>query len=356
MGSIRYHDPQVRRLYEGIGALIHGESSGRDHIRHALMELAARNNPSVATYWQKTQFGFGIPDDAFKGASLFHFEDTEAVRAFRTSGTSGLSRGLAEYSALGLDLMHESIVENARGHVFDGLDRPTVIRLVPDVHASPENVMAYGMALLSGTFGDPKSSCSIVGPGGLDLETFIRTLDRCCIDRRPVVMIGGSFAFVHLYDACIERRLDWSLPPLSRLIDAGGFKGRSRALNVDTLRSNLRSVFEIDAGAFMNLFGMTELASQLYDSSDTPLGPDGERPKGAYPFIRPKIRCPFSGEPLPEGSGLLEITDLCVLDRPGAVMTGDWGIASGEGVAITGRVAASDSRGCALNLESMDPA
>jgi len=227
-----------------------------------------------------------------------------------------------------------------------------VIRLVPDVRAVPDAVMAYGMSLLSETFGDPATSACIVGPKGLDVAMLIERIDRAISEQRPIVMIGGSFAFVHLCDALATQTRRWELPQGSRVVDAGGFKGRSRELDVDVLRGEMAKIFGLPRAGFTNIFGMTELASQLYDASQTRVGPKGERPKHPLEFVRPCVRDPLSWSLTESGAGLLEIADLCVLDRPHVVLTGDWGIASREGVAITGRVVASESRGCALAFEA----
>jgi hypothetical protein len=352
LAPIRYSDPFVTRLYNEIGALIEGDAVDEQRIAHDLQELALRNNPAVREYWRRTEHGLGVPDSAFRAGTLFHFEDATPVRAFRTSGTSGQSRGVAEYSERGLDLMRCSIVANARRHIFGWLDRPTVIRLVPDVRVVPDGVMSYGMALLAETFGDPATSASIVGPKGLDIPTLLERLDRAVSEQRPVVMIGGSFAFVHLCDALAAQDRRWALPQGSRIVDAGGFKGRSRELDVDVLRGELAAIFGVARGGFTNIFGMTELASQLYDASQTRVGPKGERPKHPLGFVQPRVRDPFTWSMTDSGPGLLEVADLCVLDRPHVVLTGDWGIASREGIAITGRVVASESRGCALAFES----
>ncbi|PWT74234.1 MAG: acyl-CoA reductase [Proteobacteria bacterium] len=351
-GPISYSDPFVQRLYNDIGALIEGDAIDERRIARELEELAIRNNAAVREYWRRTERGLGAPDSAFRAGSLFHFKDAMPVRAFRTSGTSGQSRGVAEYSERGLDLMRCSVIANARRHIFGWLDRPTVIRLVPDVRAVPDGVMAYGMALLSETFGDPATSACIVGPKGLDVAMLIDRVERAISERRPIVMIGGSFAFVHLCDALSAQQRRWVVPQGSRIVDAGGFKGRSRELDVDVLRGELATIFGVSHGAFTNIFGMTELASQLYDASQTRVGPKGERPKHPLGFVQPRVRDPFTWSLTESGPGLLEVADLCVIDRPHVVLTGDWGIASREGIAITGRVVASESRGCALAFES----
>ena len=137
------------------------------------------------------------------------------------------------------------------------------------------------------------------------------------------------------------------------MVDAGGFKGRSREVAVPVLYQLAQDVFGITPELCINIFGMTEMASQLYDTSTCSLGPLGERPKAGSATVVPLVRNSLTMEPISEGLGLLEIADLCVLDRPYSVLTGDLGIHTTQGVAIVGRAQQGEVRGCSLNLEVM---
>ena len=348
---VRYSDPFVARLYDDIGALIEGDTVDPDRIANDLQELAARNNPWVREYWRRTERGSGIPDSAFHSGSLFHFPDAVPVRAFRTSGATGQPPGVAEYSERGLDLMHRSVIANARRHVFGWLDRPNVIRLVPEVQDAPDEIMPYVMALLSQEFGDPATSASIVCASGLDIEALVYRLNRAVVTQRPVVVIGASVAFPRLCDALSKTGQRWVLPYRSRIVDAGGFRERSREVDVDVLRDQLAAILGVGGECFINMFCMTELASQLYDGVNVPIGPNGERPKHALAAVCPRVRDPATWALKQSGPGLVDIADLCVLDRPYAVLTGDWGIASRHGVAITGRVGAFERQSWAVTCE-----
>jgi hypothetical protein len=98
---------------------------------------------------------------------------------------------------------------------------------------------------------------------------------------------------------------------------------------------------------------MTELASQLYDAEDRPLGPSGERPKRALPHVWPRLRNPSDLQLMATGTGLLEVVDLCILDRPCVVLTGDLAVGDRDGVALAGRIRGSGSRGCSLTLDAL---
>lgn len=351
--SVKYRDTQVSRLFSEIAALIADGVGDKEALSSRLNELTASNSPEVADYWRRTNRGIGVPDVAFRGRSPYLFPEEAPARTFRTSGTSGQERGEAHYSARGMELMDLSIVTNARRNVVRGLERPIILRFVPPEALAPEMVMAHGMELIARTFGHSELSACLVSPSGVDFPLLLSRLDTAVSQGIPVVLIGGSFAYVNVCDALENMGRAWELPKGSRMIDAGGFKGRSRVVGVDSLRSMVGRVFGIASSECTNLFGMTELASQLYDSADVAVGPIGERPKGATSFVQPRVRDSLDLSLRAEGTGLLEVVDLCILDRPHVVLTGDRGVARPEGVAITGRVERGQSRGCSLTLDAM---
>jgi Acyl-protein synthetase, LuxE len=348
----RYRCSFVGRLVEDIGCLICGEKTDWHSIWTRLCELAIANSPVVADYWKMTERGRGIPDGAFKATQPYFFPDQPPARTFRTSGTTGGDRGSASYSPHGMDLMRLSILENARQHAVAGLERPAMIRFVPAECAAPEMVMAYGMELIVTSFGDPRLSEVVVGHDGIDYGRLVTALERVVAADLPAVLLGSSFAFVNTCTALIGMGRTFTLPRGSRVIDAGGFKGRSQAMEVDKLRAALRRCFGIAEDGFVNLFGMTELASQLYDTVDLPVGPLGERPKGGPAFVQPRVRDVETMALRTEGLGLLEVIDLCLVDHPPVLLTGDLAIANGHGPAIIGRAERGGSRGCSLAFEA----
>jgi len=352
-GSYHYGSSFVNELFVDIGRLVIGEHADSGSILTRLCELTAANSSVAAEYWDATEHGRGIPDSAFKSASPYLFEDCAPTRTFTTSGTTAATRGSVSYSPLGMELMRLSIVENARRHILHGLNRPAVIRFVPTEEAAPGMVMAYGMELIATTFGEPELSDVVIGPHGVDCNRLARTLKRVIAEGIPAVLIGGSSAFVNVCASLAHENVSFELPVGSRVIDAGGFKGVSTTIRIDAMRKALSATFGIADDGFVNLFGMTELASQLYDSVDQPIGPLGERPKGRLPFVEPRVRSTETMEFVDGCTGLLEVIDLCVLDRPPVLLTGDLGIATEQGVAIVGRVEKARSRGCSLTLDEI---
>ncbi|MBZ4320473.1 LuxE/PaaK family acyltransferase [Streptomyces huiliensis] len=349
---IAYHDPFVDELYEDIGRLVGGESADAGEVESRLRLLARTNSAATAAYWAWYEDGVGIPDSAYKTSPPYLFPDREPVRTFRTSDTTGSGTGRVAYSPRGMDLMDLSIVANAERHIMRGLAEPAVIRLVPPEAAAPGMVMAHGMEVIARRFGDPRLSGSVLDGSGVDRLALRRLLGRAVVEERPVVLIGATSVFVNLCAALREEGESWELPPGSRLVDAGGHK-RSRQVTVDETRSMAAEVFGIRPGGHRNLFGMTELASQLYDGEDTAVGPAGERPRASEAFVRARVRSPEDLTLVDRGPGLLEVVDLCVLDRPCAVLTGDLALAGPAGAAVVGRVSRERRRGCSLALDEV---
>ena len=351
---LRYSDPQTERIFRQIADTIQDGATWNAELEDTLAELAASNSPAVASYWKRNEPRLGIPDRAFRGESLYWFAEQPPARTFRTSGTtSPQARGQAHYSPMGLELLRLTIVEHARRRIIGDLDRPAILRFVPDERAAPEVIMAYGMGVIASELGDPDASAVVIGPRGVDFTLLGDRLQRAVSAQQPVVLIGGSFAFVNVCDHLSAEGKRWQLPAGSRMIDAGGFKGRSRELSVDRLRAAVGDVLGVAPDRCCNLFGMTELASQLYDGADVPMGPLAERPKAGTAFIEPRVRDVSTMSCIGAGPGLLEVADLCILDRPYCVLTGDLAIASPEGVAITGRAERGETRGCSLSLDSL---
>ena len=90
----------------------------------------------------------------------------------------------------------------------------------------------------------------------------------CAAARRaggPAIVMGASFAFVHILDGLGQERL--ALPEGSRVMHTGGFKGRSREVAPRELLSRMATIFAIPENAVVGEYGMTELSSQLYEGT-----------------------------------------------------------------------------------------
>jgi hypothetical protein len=172
----------------------------------------------------------------------------------------------------------------------------------------------------------------------------------------PVLVLGTSFAFVHLIDGGAGRNL--KLPSGSRVMQTGGFKGRSREVRPDELRKTISVMFGVPESHVVSEYGMTELSSQLYEGTlSAALGFYAETTHGFYfapPWLNVSTVDPVSLLPLPRGeTGLLRFVDLANVDSCVAIQTMDLGRVSEAGVELFGRAPGAMLRGCSLAVEDL---
>lgn len=327
-----------------------------------------------------------VATDAFKQAPLTCFPAERAAAVFVTSGTTmGVVRG--RHYLRTFDLYHASLLPAfAAALVPDGARLPAVVLgFSPD--AMPESSLSDMFGVVVERFAAPAEGAApgargdgvtyFVGPGGIDLDGASARLAALESAGRPVLLMGTAFAFVHLLDhlAVRERRL--RLPPGSRLMDTGGYKGRSREAPKDELYALYTERLGIPAGYIVNEYGMTEMSSQCYDDilrdemvSGAGTGGRGtaarrprpallagsalNRRKAGPPWVRTLVVDPETLTPVPHGrGGILRHYDLANLDSVIGLQTADLGVADESGFEVAGRATGAEMRGCSLAVEEL---
>lgn len=324
-----------------------------DHIplyrRYCLKRGAG---PGKIHAWQDIP---AVPTAVFKVADLCLFPD-DTERVFLTSGTSSpAERGRVGYDAGGLRLMAATIETAAAAFLFpDGL-RTQILVIAPDPELAPHMVMAYGMRHLMRCFGAPGSRF-LITEKGFDVDALSRSLAECTADGSPITLCGGSFGFVNFFDFCAAKGCRFALPPGSRCLDAGGFKGKSREVGRGDFIAMCRHYLGIPENRCVNLLGMTEIASQFYDNTlrNSHSGNGGPVFKCNPPWTRTQVLDPDTLAPLPIGeTGLLKHLDLANRGHLLAVQTDDAGRMVEGGFEIFGRSEAGEARGCSLTIDEM---
>ncbi len=156
-------------------------------------------------------------------------------------------------------------------------------------------------------------------------------------------------------DISAERPLlDARLPDGSRVMETGGFKGRSRTVPRKELYAAIDSRLGIPSDRIVNEYGMTELLSQLYE----PVLTGGPRLHHPPPWVRTRVLDPATLDPLPPGrEGLLCHFDLANLGSVCCVLTEDLGVehpeAEGHGFRVLGRNPGAEPRGCSLAMDDL---
>jgi hypothetical protein len=309
-----------------------------------------------------------VPTGAFKEFDLRCFEADATIRVFRTSGSSTERRGVLALDTLAL--YEASLLASLRRcFLTDLVGRAPMMRfLAPSAEEAADSSLSHMFESLRRAEGASGSAFDLRS-GRLDLDALRRAIREARSESppRPIVLAGTSFAFVHLLDAtrsegeAADGERDWRLPPGSRILETGGFKGRSREVPRDVLRTELARRFGLPETSVVNQYGMTELGSQFYDS--TLLDPAGPRRKLVPPWTRVRLIDPATGEDVRAGEvGMILIQDLANTGSVAAIQTADLGRSvldeQGEmiGFDVLGRAAGAEERGCSIAADLMlDP-
>jgi hypothetical protein len=296
-----------------------------------------------------------LSTDAFKVAELSMLP-SHTVRTFMTSGTTRPEeRGKVHYDEGGLTLMDATIYEAASVFLFPDRMKTTILIIAPSPDIVPQMIMAYGMNRLKDYFGSPQSRF-LVGQEGFQVQVLVDELRRSEINGIPITICGGSFGFVNFFDYCREKGLTFKLPPGSRTLDAGGFKGRSREVKREEFVKDCEGFLGISQDYCVNLLGMTEISSQFYDNTlmNAHKGLDIPKAKNNLPWTRTLAVDPDTLEILSPGKiGLLRHFDLANRGHISAIQTDDLGRITPEGFEIYGRSKEGEARGCSLTIDEM---
>jgi hypothetical protein len=294
-----------------------------------------------------------VPTAAFKFLDL---TCAPAEHIFLTSGTSQGGGRRGQHGFPWLEVYHASLLRNFAAYLLpDGL-RPRMLILAPSPDLSPTSSLSHMLEVVRKSYGG-EGSAYFVGEIGMDLTRLIRVLREVESGQDQVCLLGSSFAFVHFLDVCLQKGWTFQLPEGSRLMDTGGFKGRSRELSRDELLGLYEKILGIPEALCINEYGMTEMGSQFYDNplKDRWLGHSGVRFKEVPPWVRTRILDPTTLEDVPDGQvGLLTHYDLANCGSVMVIETEDLGYRVAEGFEVVGRAPGAEARGCSLTIEELE--
>jgi hypothetical protein len=295
--------------------------------------------PPSPSHWSDIP---AVPTSAFKYAALACFPVAEASRVFHTSGTTTdepgqhYFRDTTLYAAAGTLCFQEHLAP-------DGRMLPAHV-LTPWPEEAPHSSLVHMIDFVTAR----TKRHFYVRDSILDAGALAAALKNAA---GPVMLLGTAFSFVHFLDHCRQTRRIFSLPEGSRVMETGGFKGRSREVSRDELHRCIGETLGVPGTHIINEYGMTELSSQFYDQSLR----TGTKTavKVAPPWTRVRVMDPRSGEVAKPGEpGLLRIWDLANVDSVACLQTEDMGIMTTDGFLIVGRRAGAEVRGCSLSAEA----
>ncbi len=287
-----------------------------------------------------------VPTGAFKELALRCFPAERTLRSFTTSGTTTAARGALHLDTL--ELYEASLLPAFRRHLLPDAARLRWLMLAAAPEAAPESSLSHMLGCVCRVLGTQGSGFFLTA-GRLESGRLVALLREA---RAPLGLAGTAFGFVHLLDALEQDDLRLALPPGSRIMETGGFKGRSRELPRAALYAALEERLGVPAERIVNQYGMTELGSQFYDS--VLLQPGAPRRKLAPPWTRVRILDAETGGEAPPGElGAVAIQDLANTGSVFAIQTADLGRRVGDGFEILGREPGAEERGCSIAVDEL---
>lgn len=295
-----------------------------------------------------------VPSAAFKEAALSTFDFSRAALVFETSGTTQGVGGkhymetAALYDAALLAGFNDAMLRDTDGPL-------RYLLLVPNPAQRPQSSLGYMMRKVSGAYGDGRDAWYLDGDT-LDLDRFVEDVRGAQHHEAALCIAGTAFAFVNVLDELQAREISsLPLPDGSRIMETGGFKGRTRIVERSQLYAELCALFSLPEDRIVAEYGMTELTSQYYDDVMLRQAQHDNvaRVKAAPPWLRPRVVGP-DGKTLPDGIvGALVHVDLANRSSCVALQTEDLGVAVPGGIILIGREQGTELRGCSLDAEQL---
>lgn len=356
-------------LHTKIAAAIDGDVTPetRDALLAELRAFQAAHVEPYARLVRARGEDAALPTDVFRFARVAAHAPEHDVRVFRTSGTTSGARG--QHFFRDLSLYDRAAKAWAAKMLFaDGPMR--LVILAPDETAAPDSSLSYMLSRFATWFATSSStrpqapsnapSSNVLSSnasssatfcwrdGALDVDTLVAALSEA---REPIALLGTSFAFVFAEDALAERNVRFALPAGSRVMQTGGFKGRTREVSPDAMLSMLSARYGVPEEQVIAEYGMTELSSQAYET--TLVEPGAPRRLRFPPWVRVTAVDPVELRALPIGqTGLLRIDDAANLDSVCAIQTADLARIEADGsFVLFGRAPGATPRGCSLAVE-----
>lgn len=304
--------------------------------------LSRGKSPDRVRTWEEIP---PLPAMAFKVAEISCRPTEEAARIFESSGTTGKEK--SRHPLFDLELSEAAILAHFRKHLLPEGKKKRMAILAPSPGEAPRSSLSHMMEVIRRADGIEGSAYYIAG-SRLDAARLASDLSKAAA---PVCLLGTSFSFVHFLDFLQAQALRIRLPEGSRLMDTGGFKGRSKEIARDDLYQLYQERLGLPAEWCVNEYGMSEMTSQFYDGV---VGRKRPRVYSAPPQLRSRLLHPETLEPVRRGEvGLLAHYDLANFDSALAILTEDLGQETEGGFLLLGRRPGAPPKGCSLHHDDL---
>jgi hypothetical protein len=286
-----------------------------------------------------------VPINAFKEVPLTCTPPEEAERFFMTSGTTMGVKGKHYHPTL--QVWNKSMKTYFKKRFMNEQERIRMGILFPIEEEMPNSSLARYLALAKQEFGTEGSSY-LLSENGINLELLIHELEHAEKSGEPYALLGASFSFVHLFEELEKLGRSFQLPPGSKILDTGGFKNQSREWELEDFYDQLSRLLGVHRKDCINMYGMTELSSQLYDSGNEQV----PSVKSGPHWLKTRIIHPLTGEEVAEGErGVIVHCDLANFNSVTTILTEDLGMKVEDGFLLLGRVQGTEAKGCSIAVK-----
>lgn len=293
-----------------------------------------------------------VPAAGFKEVAMTCLPEDRRTRTFHSSGTIANKPSRHFHSDESLEIYEASLWPWFKAHLLPGTPTSfSLVALTPTPADAPNSSLVHMFDRIRQHLGMPESVFTgTVGRESswvISIEKTLAALNAA--STKPILLLGTAFSFVHLLDELRSRSLRFSLPAGSRVMETGGYKGRSRVLPKSELLRGIKDLLGIEASFVVSEYGMSELSSQAYDGIAGTAAPRAFR----FPsWARAQIISPETGREVSEGdSGLIRVLDLANVYSVMHLQTEDLGRKRQGGFDLIGRAATAEPRGCSLMPE-----
>jgi hypothetical protein len=219
--------------------------------------------------------------------------------------------------------------------------------LFPSEQELPNSSLAHYLAMARTHFGSDDSAYYL-DLQRLDVAGLVAMLRAAERSGEPCAVLGASYSIVHQHDSLAASGETFRLPEGSRLLDTGGYKSQSRELPLEAFYDVLAATFGVPRERCINMYGMTELSTQLYDDGNAVV----PSVKSGPHWIRSRLVDPATGRDVPAGErGILVHCDLANFNAVTTILTEDVGVAADGGFLLLGRAEGTQARGCSLAVQ-----
>ncbi len=289
-----------------------------------------------------------MPTLAFKELVLASFPIRARVCVFRTSGTTLEIKGAHFFDAL--SLYNRCILPPFEKYLLPDGAKLSYYFLIPSFKEQPHSSLSYMMQVVKRHFALGRGKY-YVKKGVPQFKKLMTDLKK---EKNKIFLLTTAFALQGFLDYLAIQKIKLRLVSGSRIMETGGFKGQAREI--------LRSAFYAQCGVYLGIpkthcvgeYGMTELSSQMYDTTLYDFVNRKKRKliKVGPSWLRTLVIDPRTGKEARRGVvGFLRHLDLANRASVMAIDTEDLGRASGEGFELMGRMKGAGLRGCSLNYE-----